>query len=65
MLKSNQKARRKFSSEFKSQLVQLYKNGKRKVDIQREYDIGSSLLDRWIHQYDQSVHLQKRQIEVT
>lgn len=42
--------RRTYSDEFKNQLVQLYLNGKRKCDIVREYDISSSLLDKWIKQ---------------
>ena len=42
--------RRTYSDEFKNQLVQLYLNGKRKCDIIREYDISSSLLDKWIKQ---------------
>ena len=42
--------RRTYTDEFKNQLVQLYLNGKRKCDIVREYDISSSLLDKWIKQ---------------
>ncbi len=42
--------RRTYSDEFKNQLVQPYLNGKRKCDIIREYDISSSLLDKWIKQ---------------
>ena len=42
--------RRTYSDEFKNQLVQLYLNGKRKCDIIREYDLSSSLLDKWIKQ---------------
>ena len=44
------KARRTFTTELKQQIVQLYHSGKRKCDIIREYDIASSLLDRWIQQ---------------
>jgi transposase len=44
--------RRTYTDEFKNQVVQLYKNGKRKCDIIREYDIASSLLDKWIRQAD-------------
>ena len=44
------KTRRTFTQEFKSQIVQLYHNGKRKCDIIHEYDIAPSLLDKWIHQ---------------
>lgn len=46
--------RRTYTDEFKNQVVQLYKNGKRKCDIIREYDIASSLLDKWIRQADKS-----------
>lgn len=37
-----------YTDEFKNQLVQLYLNGKRKFDIVREYEVSSSLLDKWI-----------------
>jgi len=35
----NKKPRRTFTADFKSQIVQLYQNGKRKSDIIKEYDI--------------------------
>ncbi len=46
--------RRTYTDEFKNQVVQLYKNGKCKCNITREYDIASSLLDKWIKQADTS-----------
>jgi transposase len=46
----NKKLRRTFTADFKSQIVQLYQNDKRKSDIIKEYDISSSLLDKWINQ---------------
>ena len=46
----NQKQRRRFTDEFKNQIVQLYQNGKRKCDIINEYNIAPSLLDKWIKQ---------------
>lgn len=46
--------RRTYTDEFKNQVVQLYNNGKRKCDIIREYDIASSLLDKWIQQANNS-----------
>ena len=49
-----QRARRTFTAEFKEQLVSLHKGGKRKCDILREYDISSSLLDKWISQSENS-----------
>jgi len=42
--------RRTYGPEFKSQIVQLYQNGKRKCDIVKEYELAHSLLDRWIRQ---------------
>ena len=38
--------RRTYTSEFKQQLVDLYRSGKRKCDIVSEYDIAKSLLDK-------------------
>jgi transposase len=46
------KPRRTFTDNFKSQIVLLYQNGKRKCDILNEYDISPSLLDKWIKQSD-------------
>lgn len=45
---------RSYTDEFKQQLVQLYHNGKRKCDICREYDIATSLLDKWLKQAETS-----------
>lgn len=39
---------RKFSEEFKGQIVQLYDNGKSPSEIKADYDIGNSTLHRWI-----------------
>ncbi|WP_183863634.1 IS3 family transposase, partial [Pectinatus brassicae] len=47
---TKKRPRRTYTGEFKEQLVQLCLNGKRKCDIIREYDIASSLLDKWIKQ---------------
>ena len=47
---NSRRPRRTYTDEFKNQLVQLHSNGKRKCDIVREYDIASSLLDKWIKQ---------------
>lgn len=48
------RSRRTFTTEFKTQIVQLYHSGKRKCDIIREYDLAPSLLDKWIHQSENS-----------
>lgn len=47
---TTRRPRRTYTDKFKNQLVQLYLNGKRKCDIIREYDVVSSLLDKWIKQ---------------
>lgn len=41
---------RKYTDEFKQQLVDLYHSGKRRCDICREYDICNSLFDKWVMQ---------------
>jgi len=50
MALNNRRPRRTFAPEFKQQLIDLYRSGKRKADIVREYDIVSSLLNKWIEQ---------------
>jgi transposase len=50
MTLNNRRSRRTFTPEFKQQLVDLYRSGKRKADIVREYDIVYSLLNKWIEQ---------------
>lgn len=44
------KPRRTFTPEFKQQIVDLYRNDKRKCDLIQEYDIANSLLNKWIAQ---------------
>lgn len=52
--------RRTFTPEFKQQIVDLYRSGKRKCDIVREYDIANSLLDKWIFQAEKSGSFQEK-----
>lgn len=52
--KIQRRPRRTYTPEFKQQLVDLYRSGKCKCDIVREYDIAKSLLDKWIAQADNS-----------
>lgn len=55
MIEKKQKRKpRSYTDEFKQQLVLLYQNGKRKCDICREYDIATSLLDKWLKQAETS-----------
>ncbi|WP_432775040.1 IS3 family transposase [Brevibacillus gelatini] len=44
------KQRRTFTTEFKTQMVKLYENGKTRAAIVEEYDLTASALDRWIKQ---------------
>jgi transposase len=39
---------RKYTEEFKRQIVQLYEDGKPSGEIQREYDLAHSTLQRWV-----------------
>ena len=39
---------RKFTEEFRRQIVQLYLAGKPRGELMAEYDLGSSTLFRWI-----------------
>lgn len=52
--KKQKRAPRSYTDEFKQQIVLLYQNGKRKCDICREYDIATSLLDKWLKQAENS-----------
>lgn len=45
---------RKFSEEFKRQVVQLYDNGKPTSEILEEYDLGSSTFHRWVRAIHES-----------
>lgn len=58
--KKQTRSRRTVTPEFKQQLVDLYHSGKRKCDIVREYNIASSLLDKWIAQADHSGFFQEK-----
>lgn len=60
---SEPKNRGTFMHEFKQQIVDLSRSGKRKCDIIREYDISGSLLDKWIAQ-EQTLDPSRRKITV-
>ena len=45
---TQRRPKREFTEEFKQQMVQLYNSGKSKADINREYDLTPSALNRWI-----------------
>ncbi|MFQ0999227.1 transposase, partial [Gilliamella sp. BG6] len=46
--------RRRFTDDFKQQMVSLYRHGKSRSEIVAEYDLTPSALDRWITQASQS-----------
>ena len=48
------RSRRTFTEEFKKQMVELYKAGKTRAEIAREYDLTASALDRWIARISKS-----------
>ena len=45
---------RKYTDEFKPQLADLYRSGRRRCDISREYGISHSLFDKWVKQAENS-----------
>ena len=45
------RARRTFSPEFKSKVVQMYQNGTSKAEIIYKYRLTSTMFNRWIEQY--------------
>lgn len=50
----SRKKRRKFTEEFKLQMVQLYNNGKAPSEIVKEYDLTRSALMNWIQKYNKT-----------
>ena len=54
MSKQSKKPRGTFTPEFKEKIVQLYQPGKKKHEIQKEYDICYSVFNNWIKQANNS-----------
>ena len=50
----SRKERRKFTEEFKLQMVQLYNNDKAPSEIVKEYDLTRSALMNWIQKYNKT-----------
>lgn len=46
--------RRKYTDEFKQQMVKLVLNGRTHTDVVREYDLTPSSLTKWIRQSQNS-----------
>lgn len=53
-MSSEKRQRRAYTDEFKQQMVDLHRLGKRKVDLVRDYELSSTALDRWIKQANTS-----------
>lgn len=51
---TKRRKRRVYSQDFKKQTVDLYRAGKSRKDIIKEYDLTPSAFDKWVRQYDES-----------
>lgn len=45
---TEKRPKRKFTDQFKQQMVQLHNSGKPRVEIIKDYDLTPSALDNWI-----------------
>ena len=43
---------RKYTEEFKKQIVELYENGRTVIDLAREYGLIEQTIYKWIHRYE-------------
>ena len=43
---------RKYTEEFKKQIVELYENGRTVIDLVREYGLVEQTIYKWIHRYE-------------
>jgi transposase len=48
------RSRRRFTDEFKKEIVQLYLHKKPREEIIQEYQLTPSCLTRWVQQYQNS-----------
>ena len=46
--------RKRYSEDFKKQIVELYNSGKPVLNIEREYDLHASVIYGWIKRYNKS-----------
>lgn len=46
--------RKRYCEDFKKQIVELYNSGKTLLDIEREYDLHSSVIYGWLKRYNKS-----------
>lgn len=50
----SRKLTRKFTDEFKQQMVQLYNSGKPSSEIIKEYDLTPSSFHSWVKKYNKT-----------
>ena len=48
---------KKYNSEFKSMIVELYKTGRTVKDLSREYDVSAVTIYKWIKQMSTNTSL--------
>ncbi len=53
-MENNRREKRQYTEEFKTQIVNLYNNGKKHCELIREYELTPSALNNWIKQYNTS-----------
>lgn len=53
-IESNRRQKRQYTEEFKTQIVNLYNNGKKRCELIRKYELTPSALNNWIKQYNNS-----------
>ncbi len=46
--------RKRYSGDFKKQIVELYNNGMTALDIEREYDLHAFVINGWIKLHNKS-----------
>jgi len=46
-------AKRKHSNDFKVMIIELIKSGRSKKEISSEYDLNTSMISRWLREYDE------------
>ncbi|RZS92745.1 transposase [Cuneatibacter caecimuris] len=59
-VKKQYRPRRSYTADIKQELVDLYRSGRHKCNIIREFDMASSLHGKWIAQSDNSGSSRKR-----
>lgn len=51
-MSTKRRERRIYTDEFKQQIVTLYRHGKTRAELIREYELTPSALNKWISNYE-------------